>query len=151
MTKYQWVKGITSAIPESCYHYYMNDFDDYPLDKVIVTLKKMKRWAKTKHDIDFNDIIIMGGDLENSYRCVSYTSLTFNQLVECVAICDHIDAVWLRWIILRREATIRLSNKIDREDAIKVVSIIKGKSSKIPYKIDEVLYKTVVSKEPEVI
>jgi len=144
MTKYQWVRGITSSIPETNYHYYMNDFDDYPLDKVIATLKKMKRWAKITYDIKFNDIIIIGGDLENSYRCVSYTSLTFNQLVECVAICEHIDAVWLRWIILRKEATIRLSNKINRYTSLKTVYTIKGKSSKFPDKINEVIYKTVV-------
>jgi len=144
MAKYQWVKGITSAIPDTNYHYYMNDFDDCPLDKVIATLKKMKRWAKTRYDIIFNDITIIGGDLDNSYRCVSYTRLRFNELVECVAICEHIDPVWLRWIILRREATIRLSNKINREHPVKIVHIIKGKSPELPDKTDEVIYKTVV-------
>jgi hypothetical protein len=122
----------------------MNDFDDSPLDEVIATLSKMKRWAKARHGIEFNDITVMGGDADNSYRCVSFTELTFNQLVECVAICEHIDIVWLRWIIVRGVATIRMSNKVNRYEDVKVVHTIRGKSSELPEMVVEVSYRTMV-------
>lgn len=143
MAEFQWIRGWESQIIGSDNHYYMNDFDDSTLEEVISTLIEMVSWAENRYKIKFNDITIMGGDKDRSYRCISFTELNFSQLVECIAICEHIDPVWLRWVILRRKATIRYSDKVNRGN-VKVVYTIKGDNAELPEKVSESIFETMV-------
>lgn len=141
IAKIQWVTGMTSQIMGTDKHYYLNDFDNCTLERCINELNGVIAYAEREYGIIFNDVDIMS-DKEGSYRCISYTPLTFRQLIRLIELCDNTDLSFLYWALVRKKASIRLSAKANREKPNSVIHTITGNDNKVPTTIERLIYET---------
>jgi hypothetical protein len=119
--------GWSSEVIGTLNHYFMNDFDKCKLYECILSLKETMKYAKEKYNVIFNDISIFS-DKINSYRALSFTELTYNQLHDLLSTCKYTDSVFIGILEARNHVVIRYTTKMNRE-INKVVYVIKGEKS----------------------
>ncbi|MGD0384429.1 MAG: hypothetical protein ABSA77_12985 [Thermoguttaceae bacterium] len=135
----QWCWGIISKIAPNK-HIYLNDFDNCTLEDCKADLTKMVIYAKQKYNIDFNYIYLLS-DKKKSYRVISFTILTTNQLIDLIAYCLKSDYNFFNTIYKKKKAVLRISIKKNR--IIKPIHIMKyGELGDFSYKTRKELYQT---------
>lgn len=104
----QRVDGLQSKIKKSDDHIVLWDFDEKNFNAI--------KWELEDIQLKYNlgDIFIMS-DKDNSYRAFSLTSVTFKTLLKILIETKGVDYNFFRYTVKREYATIRITNKKNRE------------------------------------
>lgn len=101
------VTGVLSRRGDGS-HFILWEFDDTPLDRVKMALKKSQRHFRLP------DIFVASSGLGDHYHAYCFKPVSFRELVRILGWTDDIDLKFLRWTLYRGQATLRISEKAGR-------------------------------------
>ena len=131
----QKLEGISSlSNREEKLHYPMWDIEYSTLNEVKENLKNLQ----IKYDL--SDIYIMS-DKEGSYRAICFCQVDFKTLCKILLDTHKLDYNFFYWTVQRGKATIRISNKLDRDD-LKIIDVLENYYQPIPKQFEYVIYET---------
>lgn len=141
ISKTQRLEGITSKVEnQKRLHYIFWDLENCTLDEVKYTL------TTVQHDFALGDIFITG-DIERSYRAWCFSERDFQTLLHILLHTEYLDYNFFYWTVQRSYATLRTSNKQNREPQ-KILAVLKGfEKTRIPNKFLAVNYDTGIEKK----
>ena len=116
ITTVQKQDGIMSIIPDSENHYVLWDMDNLSYAECIFNISKIA------NEYNLKNVVIMS-DKENSYRAFSPTPVEWKTLLKILIDTEGVDYLFFKWTVRRGYATIRLSDKIGRNEN-KIIQIL---------------------------
>lgn len=142
IAKTQVIRGIVSTVnyndvvPERT-HIVMLDCENCTLEE----LEKWLKIAKKKYGLG---IIYIVSDKDFSYRVWCMTRVTFKTLLKIILDCPYMDWNFFVYTVRRREATLRVSPKADRQIQ-RIVKVMKDPydyEEPLPESLHYVIYET---------
>lgn len=133
LAKTQTIEGVTSKVGYD-QHIVMWDLDDCSLSQCEETLRQVQQ----KYNL--SNIYIVS-DSPNSYRAWCFTKVSLKTLLQILLDTDYVDYSFLYYTVKRRKATLRTSNKKDREPQ-RVVSVLLSYPASLPSRMQRVVYDT---------
>jgi hypothetical protein len=146
IAKIQVAKGLTSELPNGK-HMFMVDMEKCGLETCVKSLRDTKSYYESTYKKELPDIFILS-DSPNSFRAISFTNLTFRQLMELQCVTKHIDGLFIFYTALDKKGVLRISSKVGRNFPQNIVKIIEGSSNyKVPDNIIVRTYETSMEKK----
>ena len=133
----QRLSGITNKIDKDKF-FIMWDMENCSLPDCIGSLKNIQE----KYNLGE---IFITSDIEKSYHGYCFDIVTFRRFLSIVCETKFCDWNFIRWSVVRGQATLRTSKKRNR-DRQKVVAILKGHHNKIIENPIRVIYDTGINK-----
>jgi hypothetical protein len=139
LSKTQKLEGITSkVIGEKDKHYPFFDLENCSLSQAESTLKVIQ-------DIYDMSNIYIESDFSRSFRALCFDKVSFKKYLKMLLTIDYLDYNFFYWTVQRGKATIRISQKENREKQ-KIVSVIRSFDIPIPKEFETVIYETGIHK-----
>jgi hypothetical protein len=115
-------------------HTPMWDLEGCTLKEAEETLRKVQRKYK------LSDIYLVS-DSEGSYRAWCFSKVSLKTLLHILLDSEYLDPNFFYYTVKRRKATLRTSNKKNREPQ-RLVSVLKSFPESIPSRMERVVYDT---------
>ncbi|OGH06788.1 MAG: hypothetical protein A2W22_06145 [Candidatus Levybacteria bacterium RBG_16_35_11] len=138
LAKTQRLEGITSLLLNGK-HIVLADIEDCSLEEA----EKELLYVQQKYSL--SDIFIVS-DRDRSYRAFCYSQVDYKTLLKILLDIPHLDMVFFNYTVKRKKATLRVSNKKDRQKQ-ELVSVLKSYSAPIPDEVEKVIYDTGIVKK----
>jgi hypothetical protein len=139
LSETQKLTGITSLL-RSGLHILLLDIENCSLDECLYELQDIQ------DHYGLGDIFV-SSDYKNSFRCWCFTQMTFRQMIHVMAdqALFHLDENFFEWTARHGKATLRLSNKLNREPQ-KIVAVLTSHTEIVPDELESVIYDTGTGK-----
>lgn len=134
----QTLEGVTSLVGNS-QHIVMWDMEKCNLEQAVKTLSKIQY----KHRL--GDIFLVS-DKDQSYRGWCFSVRDWKEYLIILLETEHLDYGFFYWTVFRGKATLRISNKLNREPQNTVACLRGYEETRIPEKLEYVVYDTGVEK-----
>ena len=121
LSKTQTLEGVTSLQSDGKHIIMFDSIDDCNLNE----LKKV--WKRIQQKYGLSDVFIVS-DKEGSYRVWCFTHVKFNVLIHILTeddVFNLMDYNFFYWTVSRGKATLRTSNKVNREPQ-KIVAVLES-------------------------
>jgi len=137
VAKTQTLEGVTSLQPDGT-HIVLWDLEKCTLEQAEITLRKVQKKYCLSH-------IFIVSDIERSYRAWCFSKVNFKNYLMILLDTDFLDWNFFYWTVKRGKATLRTSNKKNREPQ-KIVSVLESYPVPIPLQFEKVVYDTGIEK-----
>jgi hypothetical protein len=134
----QTLEGVTSLQPDGK-HILFWDLEKCSLSEAEETLREVQ------HEYSLSNIYIFS-DAEGSYRAWCFSRVDFKTYLLTLLKTKYLDWNFFWWTVKRGKATLRTSNKQNREPQ-RLVSVLESYPHPFPKRMEKVEYDTGVEKE----
>lgn len=133
ISKTQKLEGISSKLKNGK-HIILLDVENTTLDKCKENIKFLQCIYNLSN-------IYITSDIENSFRIWCFTQLEWKDYLGLLLKVDNLDYNFFYWTVQRGKATLRISNKLDREPQ-KIIQVLETTYEKPPKELESVIYDT---------
>jgi hypothetical protein len=133
----QTLEGVTSLQSEGK-HIVLWDLENCSLEQAEITLRKVQKKYCLSH-------IFIVSDIERSYRAWCFSKVDLKSYLKSLLDTDFLDWNFFYWTVKRGKATLRTTNKKNREPQ-KIVSVLESYPVPIPVQFEKVIYDTGIEK-----
>lgn len=137
LSRTQTLEGITS-LQKDGKHIIMFDLENCSLEQAENTLRNVQRKYCLSN-------IYITSDIDRSFRAWCYSLVDFKTFLKILLDVDYLDWNFFYWTVSRSKATLRISNKKNREPQ-KIVSVLESYFVPIPKSCQSVIYDTGIEK-----
>jgi hypothetical protein len=134
----QTLEGVSSLLPDGK-HMIFWDLENCPLAQAEETLRKVQRQYNLSH-------IYLVSDSEGSYRAWCFSKVDLKTFLHILLDTEHLDYNFLYYTFKRQKATLRVSNKRNRQSH-RLISVLKSFPEPIPSRMEKVVYDTGLQKQ----
>ena len=134
----QTLEGITS-LQKNGKHYVFWDLEFKTLKQVKETLSRIQLLYKLSN-------IYVTSDIDCSYRAWCFSEVSFNKLLHILIDTEGLDYSFFYYTVKRKKATLRVSNKRNREPQ-KIVAVLPSYYYPISNCVEKVIYDTGTEKK----
>jgi hypothetical protein len=133
----QRLEGVSSLLPDGK-HIIFWDLENCTLTQAEETLRKVQRKYNLSH-------IYLVSDSKRSYRAWCFSQVKIKTFLHILLDTEHLDYNFLYYTVKRQKATLRTSNKKNRQSQ-KLISVLRSFPEPIPSRMEKVVYDTGLQK-----
>jgi hypothetical protein len=133
----QRLEGLTS-LQKDGRHIVLWDIEGCTLTEAEETLRNVQQ------QYNLSNIFIVS-DAERSFRAWCFSRVDFKTYLRILLDTQHLDSIFFDYTFKRKKATLRVSNKANREPQ-RLVSVLKSYSEPLPSHAERVIYDTGLQK-----
>ena len=133
----QTLEGVTSLQSDGK-HIVLWDLENCSLKQAEITLSKVQKKYCLSH-------IFIVSDKGRSFRAWCFSKVDFRTYLQILLVTDYLDWNFFYWTVKRGKATLRTTNKKNREPQ-KIVSVLESYPIPIPETWEKVVYDTGIEK-----
>ena len=133
----QTLEGLTSLQPNGK-HFIFWDLENCSLEQAEKTLRKVQKQYCLSN-------IFITSDIDRSFRAWCFSKVDFKIYLKILLDTDYCDWNFFYWTVKRGKATLRTTNKKNREPQ-KIVSVLESYPIPIPETWEKVVYDTGIEK-----
>jgi hypothetical protein len=137
IAKTQTLEGV-SSLQQDGKHMVMWDLEDCTLNEAEETLRSVQLRYNLSH-------IFLTSDSEGSYRAWCFTKVDLKTFLHILLDTDYLDYNFFYYTVKRQKATLRTSNKKNRQTQ-RLISVLRSFSESIPIRMEKVVYDTGLEK-----